>query len=99
MNQQTEIALIKMTAEMVKRIKDLLQSRQYHQHQIAAIVEVNQGHKGEKRFASLSRPDLALADSIFTKLGGDQITYNVSNDSICSTHQNQAFFPALRRLS
>jgi len=38
-----------MTAEMVKRIKDLLKTRQYHQHQIAAIVEVNQGRVSETK--------------------------------------------------
>ncbi len=37
----------KMTAELVKMIKDLLNTRQYHQHQIAAIVEVNQGRISE----------------------------------------------------
>ena len=36
-----------MTAEMVKKIKDLLDTRLYHQHQIAAIVEVNQGRVSE----------------------------------------------------
>ncbi|MCB1651962.1 MAG: hypothetical protein KDI46_07920 [Alphaproteobacteria bacterium] len=39
----------KMTAEMVKKIKDLLDTRQYHQHQIAAIVEVNQGRVSETK--------------------------------------------------
>lgn len=39
----------KMTAEMVKKIKDLLATRQYHQHQIAAIVEVNQGRISETK--------------------------------------------------
>lgn len=39
----------KMTAERVKRIKDLLNTRHYHQHQIAAIVEVNQGRVSETK--------------------------------------------------
>lgn len=39
----------KMTAQLVKRIKDLLNTRQYHQHQIAAIVEVNQGRVSETK--------------------------------------------------
>lgn len=39
----------KMTAEMVLRIKDLLNTRQYHQHQIAAIVKVNQGRISETK--------------------------------------------------
>ena len=37
----------KMTAELVRKIKKLLGTRLYHQHQIAAIVEVNQGRISE----------------------------------------------------
>lgn len=37
----------KMTAELVKKIKELLGSRLYHQHQIAAILKVNQGRISE----------------------------------------------------
>ena len=39
----------KMTADLVKMIKGLLATNQYHQHQIAAIVEVNQGRISEVR--------------------------------------------------
>lgn len=39
----------KMTPDLVQMIKDLLQSRQYHQHQIAAIVGVNQGRISETK--------------------------------------------------
>ena len=37
----------KMTVEMVKVIKELLASKEYHQHQIAALVGVNQGRVSE----------------------------------------------------
>lgn len=37
----------KMTAKLVLEIKNLLDTRQYHQHQIAAIVKVNQGRISE----------------------------------------------------
>jgi predicted XRE-type DNA-binding protein len=36
-----------MTAEMVKVIKEMLGSKQYHQHQIAALLGVNQGRISE----------------------------------------------------
>lgn len=39
----------KMTPDLVKKIKDLLGTRQYHQHQIAAIVGVNQGRISETK--------------------------------------------------
>lgn len=38
-----------MTPDLVKKIKDLLGTRQYHQHQIAAIVGVNQGRISETK--------------------------------------------------
>ena len=37
----------KLTDEMVKAIKEMLASDQYHQHQIAALVGVNQGRISE----------------------------------------------------
>jgi len=39
----------KMTAPVVGYIKDLLATRQYHQHQIAAIVDVNPGRVSETK--------------------------------------------------
>ena len=39
----------KMTANLVRQIKGLLQTRLYHQHQIAAIVGVNQGRISETK--------------------------------------------------
>jgi len=39
----------KMTANEVLMIKNLLATRQYHQHQIAAIIQVNQGRVSETK--------------------------------------------------
>ncbi|MEZ5759196.1 MAG: hypothetical protein R3D86_13330 [Emcibacteraceae bacterium] len=39
----------KMTASVVRKIKILLASEKYHQHQIAAIVEVNPGRVSETK--------------------------------------------------
>jgi len=39
----------KMTASVVGYIKDLLATGQYHQHQIAAIVNVNPGRVSETK--------------------------------------------------
>ncbi len=39
----------RMTAKLVKKIKNLLKTNQYHQHQIAAIVDVNPGRVSETK--------------------------------------------------
>lgn len=39
----------KMTPDLVQKIKALLDTCQYHQHQIAAIVGVNQGRISETK--------------------------------------------------
>lgn len=37
----------RMTPDLVRQIQSLLDSREYHQHQIAAMVGVNQGRVSE----------------------------------------------------
>ncbi|GJL84722.1 MAG: hypothetical protein DHS20C02_04970 [Micavibrio sp.] len=37
----------KMTTKRIKRIKEMLDTDQYHQHQIAAIEQVNPGRVSE----------------------------------------------------
>jgi len=39
----------RMTANEVQMIKNLLETRQYHQHQIAAIIGINQGRVSETK--------------------------------------------------